>query len=82
MIDSIHYEIAAAGFLTMLFLVDLVKRHLPSMRTVFFRIMLCLMVLASYAKVFSRAFGASAAEPFREVLAAVTLYLQIQRNRR
>ena len=78
MIDSIHYEIAEAGFLTMLFLVDLVKRHLPSMRTVFCRIMLCLMVLASYAKVFSRAFGAfAAAEPFREVLAAVTLYLQV-----
>lgn len=40
-------QIASAGFFTILFFVDLVKKQLPTKRTVFYQLFLCFMMLSS-----------------------------------
>lgn len=46
-----YYEIAATGFFVLLFLVELIKRHLPSKRAITFQVLLCVMMLAAFLKV-------------------------------
>lgn len=46
--SSIHYEMVAAAFLTLIFCIDLSKRHLPIRRTMVYQLLLCLLMLSFY----------------------------------
>ena len=45
-LDSIFFlEVAATGFYALLFFVDLIKKQLPTRRTVLFQLLLCALML-------------------------------------
>lgn len=46
--SSIHYEMVAAVFLTLIFFIDSWKKHLPVRRVLVYQLLLCLMMLSSY----------------------------------
>lgn len=48
MISEIHFEIASAGFLALLFFADLFKRQLHTKKTITFQILLCVLMLSNF----------------------------------
>lgn len=48
MISPVYCEIAAAGFFAIIFFADLIKKQLPTRRTVFFQLTLCMLMLSSF----------------------------------
>lgn len=46
--SSVHYEMVAAAFLTLIFFIDAWKRHLPIRRTLVYQLLLCMMMLSSF----------------------------------
>lgn len=48
MISEIHFEIASAGFLALLFFADLFKRQLHTKTTITFQTLLCILMLSTF----------------------------------
>ena len=48
MINEVHFEIASAAFLALLFFTDLFKRQLPIKKVITFQVLLCVMMLCSF----------------------------------
>lgn len=76
--DSVLFlEMAATGFLALLFFVDLVKKQLPTRRTVIFQLFLCTLMLNSFFGVdaaLSRRFGETLL--LDEAVQVISLFLQ------
>ena len=51
MINEVHFEIASAAFLALLFFTDLFKRQLPIKKVITFQVLLCVMMLCSFSTV-------------------------------
>ena len=49
MINEVHFEIASAAFLALLFFTDLFKRQLPIKKVITFQVLLCVMMLCSFS---------------------------------
>lgn len=71
-------QIASAGFFAVIFFADLVKKHLPNRRTIFFQLFLCFMMLSSvFATIADLAGAYGRSGVILEIIQGIFLFLQM-----